>query len=57
MGIEEGKEMQAKGIGNIVIKTISENFSVLRNIHPSRYRKLPGHQTDMHKIKPLHSIL
>jgi hypothetical protein len=45
MGIEEGEEDQAKGIGTIFNKLIAENF-------PSRYMKPLGLQTDMTKIEP-----
>jgi chromosome segregation ATPase len=34
MGIEEGEEVQAKGIHNIVNKTIIENFQNLEKIMP-----------------------
>jgi hypothetical protein len=34
MGIEEGEEVQAKGICNIFDKIITENFPNLENIMP-----------------------
>jgi hypothetical protein len=40
MGIEEREEVQAKGIHNMFNKIITE---------VSRYRKSPGHQTDLTK--------
>jgi hypothetical protein len=49
MGID-GEVVQAKGICNISNKIITEIF-------PLRYRKPPGHQTDLTKIEPLHGIL
>jgi hypothetical protein len=56
MGIKE-EEVQTKGIHNIVNKIITENFPNLRKGCPFRYRKPPGHQTDMTKIEPLHIIV
>jgi hypothetical protein len=57
MGIEEGKEFQAKGVHNIFNKIITENFSNLQKIMPFRYKKPPGHQTDLTKIELPHDIL
>jgi hypothetical protein len=54
MRIEE--EVQAKYIGNTFNKMMAENFPNLKR-YLSKYRKPPGHQTDMTKIEPLHSIL
>jgi hypothetical protein len=34
MGIEEGEEVQAKGIGNIFNEIITENFTNLRKVLP-----------------------
>jgi hypothetical protein len=48
-GIEEGEEVQAKGICKIFNKRITENFPNL--ICPFRYRKLPGHQKDLTKTE------
>jgi hypothetical protein len=45
MGIEEGEEVQAKGIRNIFNKIITESFPNLEKLCPFRYRKTPGHQT------------
>jgi hypothetical protein len=56
MGIER-KEVQAKGICNIVNKIITENVPNLEKLYPFRYRKPPGHQTDLTKIELLHNIL
>jgi hypothetical protein len=57
MGIEEGEEVQAKGIHNIFNIIITENFPNLRKFCPFRYRKPPGHQTHLTKIEPPHGIL
>jgi hypothetical protein len=43
MGIEEGEEVQAKGICNVFNKIIIENFPNLRKLCPFRYRKPPEH--------------
>jgi hypothetical protein len=53
MGIEEGEEVQAKGICNILNKIITENFP---NLCPFSYRKPPGHQIDLTKIELPHDI-
>jgi hypothetical protein len=57
MGIEEGEEVQAKGIHNIFNKIITKNFPNLKEVLPIRYRKPPGQQTDLTKIEPPHGIL
>jgi hypothetical protein len=57
MSIEEGEEVQAKGICNIFNKIISENFPNLERTMPIQYRKLPGYQTDLTKIELPHDIL
>jgi hypothetical protein len=56
MGIDE-REVQAKGICNIFFKIITENFPYPENAMLIRYRKPPGHQTDMTKIELPHNIL
>jgi chromosome segregation ATPase len=43
MGIEEGEEVQAKGIHNIFKKIITKNYPNLENLCQYRYRKPPGH--------------
>jgi hypothetical protein len=43
MGIEEGEEVQAKGMCNIFNKIITENFPNQRKLCPYRYRKPPEH--------------
>jgi hypothetical protein len=57
MGIEEGEELQAKGISNIFNKIIIEKFPNLQKLMPILYRKPPGHQTDLTKIELPHNIL
>jgi hypothetical protein len=58
MDIEEGEEVQEKGICNIFNKKITENFRKLeKNNTPFRYRKAPGHQTDITKTELPHNIL
>jgi hypothetical protein len=57
MGIEEGKEVQEKGIFNLLNKIIMDNFQNLKKTMPIQYRKPPGHQTDLTKIEVPHDIL
>jgi hypothetical protein len=57
MGIEEGEEVQAKGIHNIFNKIITENFPNLENLFPYRCKRPPEHQTDQTKIELAHGIL
>jgi hypothetical protein len=57
MGIEEGEELQTKGIHNIFNKIITENFPNLEKTMPFRYRNPSGHQTDLTKIELPHNIL
>jgi hypothetical protein len=57
MGIEEGEEVQAKGIHNIFNKIITENFQNLEKVMPIQVRKHPEHQTDLTKIEHSHDIL
>jgi hypothetical protein len=52
MGIEEGEEVQAK-----IKKKKNSNLPNPQKVWPIRYRKLPGHQTDLTKIKLPHGIL
>jgi hypothetical protein len=51
MGIEEGEEVQAKGICNIFNKIITENFTNLEKTSPFKYRKPPEHRADLTKIE------
>jgi chromosome segregation ATPase len=47
MGIEEGEEVQAKGMHNIFNKIIMENFQNLEKDIPTQMQERPpGHQTD-----------
>jgi hypothetical protein len=39
MGLEEGEEVQAKGICNIFNKTVTENFPNLKKFCPFRFQK------------------
>jgi hypothetical protein len=57
MDIKEGDKVQTKGIHNIFNKLITENFQNLEKLCPFRYRKPPGHQTDLTKIELPHNIL
>jgi hypothetical protein len=58
MGVEEGEEVQAKGILNIFNKVIIENSPNIEKLCPLKHRKSPGHQKDLTKIEPPpHSIL
>jgi hypothetical protein len=57
MGIEEGEEVQAKGVHNIFNKIITENFPIWRKLCSFRYRTPPGHETDLTKIELPHNIL
>jgi hypothetical protein len=43
MGIEEGEEVQTKGMCNIFKKIIAENFKIWGKLCPFRYRKPPEH--------------
>jgi hypothetical protein len=43
MGIEEGEEVQAKGIHNILNKIITENFPNLEKVMPTQVPEPPGH--------------
>jgi chromosome segregation ATPase len=57
MDIEEGEEVQAKGIHKIFKKTTTKSSQISRKFCTFRYRKPPGHQADLTKIKPPHGIL
>jgi hypothetical protein len=52
MGIEEGEEVQTKGIHNISNKIIIESFPNLEKTMP-----IQVHQTDLTKIELPHNIL
>jgi hypothetical protein len=57
MGIEEGEEVQAKGIHKIFNKIITEIFSCLEKVMPTQVQKAPGYQMDLTKIELPHNIL
>jgi hypothetical protein len=57
MGIERGKELQVKDIGNIFINVIAEFSQFLRKRRPSKYRRPLELQTDKTKKEPLQVIL
>jgi chromosome segregation ATPase len=56
MGIEEGEEVQEKGMHNIFNKIVTKNFPNLEKEFPYRCRSPPGHQTDQIKIELPHNI-
>jgi type IV secretory pathway VirB4 component len=56
-GIEEGEEVQVKGICNIFNKIITKNFPNLKELCLFRYSKPPGYKTDLTKIELPHNIL
>jgi hypothetical protein len=53
----EGEEDQTEGMCNVFNKIITGNFPNLEKVMPFRYRKPPGHQTDLTKIESPHDIL
>jgi hypothetical protein len=58
MGIEEGEEVQAKGIGNILNKIITENFPNLEKEMPIQVQKASRTaSTDVTKTELLRDIL
>jgi hypothetical protein len=57
MGIEEGKEVWAKGIRNIFNKVITENFPNLEKTMPIQVQKASRTQTEWTKIELPHDIL
>jgi hypothetical protein len=57
MGIEEGEEVQEKGMCNIVNKIITKISQIQRKLCPYRYRKPSELQTDLTKINLPHDIL
>jgi hypothetical protein len=56
MGIEEGEEVQVKGLHNIFNK-ITENFPNVEKSIPIQCKRTPEHQTDQTKIELPHGIL
>jgi hypothetical protein len=57
MGIEEGEEVQTKGICSIFNKIVPENFPNLEKVLPIQIQEASDHQTDLTKIEPPYSIL
>jgi hypothetical protein len=49
MGIEEGEEVQVKGMCNIFNRIITENFPNLEKSMPIQCRKNPEHQKTLPK--------
>jgi hypothetical protein len=58
MGIEEGEEVQAKGIHNIFDKIITENFPNLETILPTQVQKASRtpNRLDQNRTSPWHII-
>jgi hypothetical protein len=54
MGIEEGEEVQAKGIHNIFNKVITENFSNLKKVMPIQVQEASRtpNRLDQHRTSP-----
>jgi hypothetical protein len=59
MGIDEGKEMQAKGVHNIFIRIITENFSNLKKVLPIQVQKASRtpNRLDQNRTSPWHIII
>jgi hypothetical protein len=57
MGIEEGKEEQAKGICNIFNKIITESFPNLEKLTTIQVQEASEHQTDSTKVELPYDIL
>jgi hypothetical protein len=57
MGIEEGEEVQAKGIHNIFNKIITENFPNLEKTMLIQVQEARGYQTNLTKIELPHNII
>jgi hypothetical protein len=57
MGNEEGEEVQAKGIHNILNKIITENFPNLEKTMPIQVQEASRKPTDLTKIELPHDIL
>jgi hypothetical protein len=56
MSIEEGEEVQAKGMYNIFNKIITENFPNLEKSIPTQMQEASRNQRDQIKIELPHSI-
>jgi hypothetical protein len=59
MGIEEGEEVQTKGIHNIFNKIIKENFPNLEKVLPIQVQEASRtpNRLDQNKTSPLHIII
>jgi hypothetical protein len=57
MGIEEGEEVQAKGIHNIFNKIMTENFPNLEKTMPIQVQKASRTPNRLDQIEPPHNIL
>jgi hypothetical protein len=59
MGIEEGEEVQAKGMHNIFNKIIAENFPNLEKTMPIQVQEASRtlNRLDQNRITPLHIII
>jgi hypothetical protein len=59
MGIEEGEEVQAKGIHNIFNKIITENFPNLKKDLPIQVQEASRtpNRLDQHRTFPWHIII
>jgi chromosome segregation ATPase len=59
MGIEEGEEVQAKGIHNVFNKTITENFTNLEKTIPIQVREVSRtpNRLDQNRTTPQHIII
>lgn len=53
LGIEEGKETQVKGTGNVFIKIIEENFTKLNQEVPMKVQEANTKQTRTKKKLPM----
>jgi hypothetical protein len=57
MGIEEGEEVQVKGIHNIFNKLIKENFPNLEKVFLIQVQEASRIANRLTKIEPAHGIL
>jgi hypothetical protein len=59
MGIEEGEEVQAKGMCNEFNKIITENFPNLEKIMPTQVQEASRtpNRSDQNRTTPRHSII
>jgi hypothetical protein len=57
MGIEDGEEVQTKGIHNIFNKIITENLPNLEKTMSVQVQEASRHQTDLTKTELPHDIL